>query len=279
MSETTPADRTPSDPAPRDPRQPADFNPLALGRELLRSARIGTLGTLDPQTGFPFTTLVNVATDIDGTPLILVSRLSTHTQNLLADQRLSLLLSKSGQNARAEKGDPMAHPRLTLQGIAELANDAAITPRLRRRFLARHPKAQLYVDFPDFAFFRLRPMTLHLNGGFARAFDGDAAAILSSVADDAAFDALEQGALAHLNTDHADALSLYAEKLCGKAAGAWRAAGLDPDGLDLMLGDEVARLAFPRRIEDGAALRLLLKELAEMARDARAPHPKDQERP
>lgn len=241
----------------RDPRQPADFDPLTLGRQLLRKVRVGALGTLDPATGYPFVTLTSVATDLDGMPFILISRLSQHTQNLLADQRASLMLSQGG------KGDPLAHPRLTLQVMAE--PDQA--PRLRHRFLARHPKAQIYVDFPDFAFFRLKPLSLHLNGGFARAFDGPAELILSTIADPAAFEALERSAIEHLNTDHAEALALYATVLLDLPPGKWRATGLDPDGLDLAMGDLTARLPFPERFEDAGQLRVILKQLADKARE------------
>jgi len=241
---------------PRDPRQPQDFDPLALGRMLLRSIRVGALGTLDPSTGYPFVSLTNVATDLDGTPFILISRLSAHTQNLLADQRASLMLSQGG------KGDPLAHPRLTVQVMAEPSQ----LPRLRHRFLARHPKAQIYVDFPDFAFFRLKPLSLHLNGGFARAFDGPAELILSGITDLVAFEELERSAIEHMNADHAEALALYATRLCGMPSGKWRATGLDPDGLDLALGDLTARVAFPERIEAPGSLRAMLKHLADQAR-------------
>jgi putative heme iron utilization protein len=257
MSTPESPESPPVDPVPRDPRQPADFDPLALGKQLLRSIRVGALGTLDPQGGHPFVTLTSVATDFDGTPFILISRLSQHTQNLLADQRASLMLSQGG------KGDPLAHPRLTLQAMAEPEQ----APRLRARFLARHPKAQIYVDFPDFAFFRLRPLSLHLNGGFARAFDGPAALILTPVADLPAFGDLERSALEHMNADHVDALSLYATALCGMPPGRWRATGLDPDGLDLALGDATARVSFPERIEEPGRLRLVLKQLADAARE------------
>ncbi len=243
---------------PRDPRQPTDFDPLSLGRMLLRSTRVGALGTLDPANGHPLVTLTSVATDLDGTPVILVSRLSAHTQNLLADQRASLLLSPGG------KGDPLAHPRLSLQVMAELSQQ----PRLRQRYLARHPKAKTYVDFPDFAFFRLRLLSLHLNGGFARAFDGDAALILSPIADPAGFEALERSAIEHMNQDHAEALALYATGLCAMPAGKWRATGLDPDGLDLALGDLTARITFPERVEEPGHLRKILRELADSARAA-----------
>ncbi len=88
---------TPSAEIPRDPRQPADFDPVALGRHLLRAIRVGALGTLDTGTGFPITTLVSVATDLDGAPILLVSGcLSHHTKNLKGDPRCSLLLSEGG---------------------------------------------------------------------------------------------------------------------------------------------------------------------------------------
>jgi putative heme iron utilization protein len=243
-------------PPPRDPRQPADFDPQALGRDLLRQARIASLGTMEASSGFPMVTLTSMATDYDGTPLILVSRLSHHTQNLLADPRGSLLISRGG------KGDPLAHPRLTLRVLAEQAE----APHLRARFLARHPKAQIYVDFPDFLFFRLRPEMMHLNGGFARAYSGEAGLILAPVAEPAAFAELEQSALDHLNDDHRDALALYATRLCHQPPAAWRAVGLDPDGLDLMAGDQTARLTFGKMINNAKDLRERLVELAAMAR-------------
>jgi heme iron utilization protein len=46
---------------------------------------------------------------------------------------------------------------------------------LRALWLAQHPKAQLYVDFADFAFVRLAPRGAALNGGFGKAYALDAA--------------------------------------------------------------------------------------------------------
>ena len=87
-----------------------DFDPKSLAKDLLRSTRAGSLATIDRNTGHPFASLVNVATDSDGAPLILISRLATHTANLETDSRASVLLAATG------KGDPLAHPRLTLLG-------------------------------------------------------------------------------------------------------------------------------------------------------------------
>src|SRR5271169_6414186 len=116
-----------------------DFDPKAVAKGLLRATRAGSLATIDRNTGHPFASLVNVATDSDGAPLILVSRLSTHTANLEKDGRASVLLAATG------KGDPLAHPRLTLIGtFAQIARNDVDEPRVRRRFLSRHPKSELY---------------------------------------------------------------------------------------------------------------------------------------
>jgi hypothetical protein len=245
-------------PPQRDPRQPADFDPVPLARHLVRSLRLGALATLDA-TGDPLATLTSVATDYDGAPLILVSQLSTHTQNLQRDPRASLLLSQGG------KGDPLAHPRVSLQVRARRL-EGSERERCRGRYLARLPKAQLYADFPDFSFWRLEPHVVHLNGGFARAWDGPWSEIATDLTGAEALVALATDAVDHMNEDHADALVLYATKLCGMPPGPWRASGVDPDGLDLSAGDLTARLPFPRRILDGGALRLVLKDLADSAR-------------
>ena len=84
----------------------------------------------------------------------------------------------------------------------------------------------------------------------------------------AALLAAEAGAVAHLNEDHADTLCLYAQKLCKAQAAAWRCVACDPEGLDMQCGNLAIRLTFPRRVTDPAALRKILKELADRARAA-----------
>src|SRR5579872_1725802 len=238
-----------------------DFDPIPPAKTLLRQTRAGALATIDRNTGHPFASLVNVATDADGAPLILVSRLSTHTANLEADARASLLLAAAG------KGDPLAYPRLTLLGsFARVARDDPQEPRMRRRFLARHPKAELYASFADFSFWRLAVVSAHLNGGFARAADLKAADVVTDLSGAEELLEAEAGAVTHMNDDHAEAVRLYATKLLGAEDGQWRLTGLDPDGLDLALGDATLRLPFPERIATAAALRKAVVELAAKAR-------------
>ncbi len=238
-----------------------DFDPKAVAKGLLRATRAGALATIDRNTGHPFASLVNVATDIDGSPLILVSRLSTHTANLEIDGRASLLLASTG------KGDPLAHPRLTLLGsFAQIARDDPELPRIRRRFLARHPKSELYAGFGDFSFWRLKTVSAHLNGGFARAADLKAADVMTDITGAENLVDAEEGAVSHMNDDHAEAVRLYATKLLGAEDGPWRLTGLDPDGLDLARGDATLRLPFPQRVTNAEQLRKVVVELAAKAR-------------
>lgn len=237
---------------------PPGYDGLAEARRLLRSMRAGSLATLDPN-GAPFASLVNVATAFDGAPLLLMSGLSAHTQFLDRDARASLLLAETG------KGDPLAHPRLTVSGAAvRLEGDARA--QARRRFLARHPKSALYADFGDFSFWRIDIARAHLNGGFAKAATYAGAELLLDVGGADALAEAEESAIEHMNADHADALSLYAEKLCGAPKGRWRLSGLDPEGMDLASGDQTARLVFPERIGDAQELRSCLVKLAAQAR-------------
>jgi putative heme iron utilization protein len=238
-----------------------DFDAKSIAKNLLRTVRAGTLATIDRNTGHPFGSLVNVATDSDGSPLILISRLSSHTANLETDSRASVLLATSG------KGDPLAYPRLTVLGrFAKIARDAADEAHSRRRFLALHPKAELYAGFADFALWRMTVESAHLNAGFARAADLTTPDVLTDISGARDLLAIEASAVAHMNDDHADAVVLYATKLLGAPAGPWRVIALDPDGLDLGCGDAVLRLEFPHRVTAAGQLREVLADLAKQAR-------------
>jgi heme iron utilization protein len=228
-----------------------EFDAIAEAKRLLRSVRSGALASL-AERGHPFASLANVATDFDGSPLLLLSRLAAHTANIERDARCSLLLSQGG------KGDPLAHPRLTIVGRAARTQDEHV----RGRFLRRHPKSELYAGFADFSFWRIDVERAHLNGGFARAADFSGAAVLTKLGGADALLAAEEGAIAHMNEDHREALSLYATKLLGEAEGPWRATGIDPEGMDISAGDRTARLVFDAPIKTPGELRAVLVALA-----------------
>lgn len=147
----------------KDPILPTDNQAITLALRLIHQARHADLGVLDPETGIPQVTRIALQTDIDGVPLALLSGLAAHSRALAADPRAGLLLV----DPDADKGDPMTHARLSILGRAE---PAEADPDRRARWLARDPKALVYIDLPDFRFWRIMPRSGLLNGGFGRAF-------------------------------------------------------------------------------------------------------------
>ncbi len=243
-----------------DPLQPVDDEARRLARTLVRTARFGTLATLDPDSGHPLASRVALCTDMDGAPVFLTSTLSAHTGALSGDERCSILIGEPG------KGDPLAHPRITLTGRARRTEQDDVREGVRRRYLARHPKASLYVDFADFSFWRMEPERASLNGGFARAFALSASDVLTEMAGMDGLKAAEAGAVEHMNADHADAVELYATAFCDGPPGPWSMTGLDPEGIDLVLGDDVRRLWFDEPMQAAEEMRPLLVRLAQDAR-------------
>ena len=238
-----------------------DFDAARVARSLLRRSRQGALATLMAGSGDPYCSLVNVASHPDGSPILLISRLALHTRNILTDSRVSLMLDERAS------GDPLEGSRIMLAGRAEEATgDDATT--LRRRYLNAHPSAEAFVNFKDFSFFRIRPTAAHLVAGFGRIVDLGPAQFLTGIADAAALLEAEQGAVDHMNADHRNTMNLYATKLLGAQLADWRCTGCDPDGIDIQAGATTLRLNFPRRIVTPAALRQMLKELADQARAA-----------
>jgi len=245
---------------------PPVYDALAQAKGLLRSVRAGALATKVPENAFPFASLVNVATAPDGSPILLLSRLAAHTRHLASDPRLSLLLVQTG------RGDPLAHPRVTIMGRGECIAEPDFRAALKARFLARHPESALYADFGDFAFWRVVMEEAHLIGGFGRQGHFKAQSLATSLDGAEALVAAEAQALAEMNAHHQDALARLAAALAGRLDGPWQATGIDPEGIDLICGDRTARLAFPRPVYTLQDLREILPELVKPTRPA-APDP------
>jgi putative heme iron utilization protein len=154
-----------------DPNAEATFH-------VLLAQPVAALGTL--HDGAPFVSMVPVAPAPDGTGfLIHVSRLAQHTRDLVADGRVSLMLMLPLD----AKQDPLALPRVTLQGEAEaIAGDSSAHHAVAEVYLARFPQAEMTLGLGDFSFFLIRPASGRLVSGFGRALSLDAAQIQGSLA-------------------------------------------------------------------------------------------------
>ena len=239
-----------------------DADRAAAARRLVRVSNHGALAT--SLEGHPYGSLVACACESDASPLLLLSDLAQHTHNLLADPRVSLLFDGTGTYP-----DRLAGPRLTLLGRAERVDN----PLSAARFALRHPASAGYAGFTDFKLYRIAIERGHLVAGFGR-ISWIKAADLRFPGGSKLVEA-EAGILAHMNSDHADAIALYAKRLLGRQGDGWRMTGIDPEGIDLRrpmdLGGEIARLDFAEPVLDPAAARRTLVALAEKARGTAPP--------
>jgi putative heme iron utilization protein len=230
----------------------------SAARALVRRAFKGSMATVDAKNGSPYASLVTVATDASGAPTLLISNLARHSANLAKDPRVSIMVDETGGLA-----DPLQGARVTLYGRVERTKDESV----KRRFLARHPEAAFYADFPDFAFFRLAIEGTHYIGGFGRIFDLTPDELLVSTEEASSLLEGEAGIVEHMNQDHADAIELFATALADGEPGPWRMTGIDPEGCDIMCDGEVRRILFDEPVTTPAEAR---KELVRLATEARA---------
>src|SRR5712692_5205165 len=199
-------------------------------RTLAHVGRVGTLATLSRRhPGHPFASVMPYALDSAGRPLFLISSMAMHTQNLQAD--------------------PLARARLTLMGEARVV-PLGEASAARAAYLTRHAQAKHWVDFEDFAFWRLEVLDLYFVGGFA-AMDWVSAPDYFAAEPDPLADAAA-GVMEHMNRDHADALVAYARFYAGEEADEAAMVAVDRLGFKLRLrqGDRLhsVRIAFPREV-------------------------------
>lgn len=225
-------------------------------RALMRATDRASLATIMADAA-PYASLVLLALDLDATPLMLLSDLAEHSRNLARDSRLSLLID--GTTGLA---DPLTGSRASLTGRAEAVTDE----RLLARFTSRHPSSEVYAGFGDFRLYRMRLERAHLVAGFGRIRWIDGGTILLE-GKCAALGEAEPSIIAHMNSDHAEAVNRIASRASGSAREDWRMTGIDPDGADFRCGGEIARRNFRTQIWDAGAAR---SELVLLAREGGA---------
>lgn len=214
-------------------------------RTLVHVGRVGSLSTLSRRhRDWPFGSVMPYGLDKRGNPSFLISTMAMHTQNLLGDPRASLLVAEASASE-----DPLGAGRVTLMGRVERTSE----PKIREDYLARHPNASYWVDFKDFAFFRMEVVDLYFVGGFG-VMGWVAAEDYAKAEPDPLADAA-QGILEHMNDDHVDAMLLLARGL----------GGVDGSGAKMT---SVDRLGFHLRVETPEGMRGLR---IPFSREARSP--------
>ena len=237
-------------------------NHAERARTLVAQITTGTLCTLaaEPE-GYPYGSFVTVAFDA-GNPVFLVSTMAEHTRNLQRDSRASLLVAESGSD------DPLANGRVTLLGpCTQVEGDEG---RARAAFLETHPNAAYYMNFGDFAFWKMDVESIRYIGGYGRMSWVDGADWHTAEPDPLAQAA--SGVISHMNDDHADAMVLYC-KAFSKATDIDAASmtGVDRYGFEMSAvtaeGPRPVRLAFPAPVRTPEEARAAF---VKMLNDARA---------
>ena len=238
-------------------------------RTLVAGSRSATLCTIarDP-AGFPYGSLVTIAFDERGRPLLLISELAEHTQNLADCANASLLLAEPMDRHRT----PLALGRITLLGTCAKV-PAEERDAVRTAFLAAQPDASYYVDFKDFSFYRLEPLALRYVGGFGRMSWVTAADYMAAEPDP--LTASAAGILSHMNEDHGEAMVAYARALAFMPeATAASMTAVDRYGFELAVttpaGPRATRLAFDHEVTHPDEVRRAMVAMVKTARAALA---------
>jgi putative heme iron utilization protein len=140
-------------------------------RKLLNQQRVAALGTTDDAAA-PFVSMVPYAIERHSHCLVIhVSALASHTHNLQARDKVSLLVARS-----EVPGEPVhALPRVTLQGQARvLERESPAWTACRSAYLARFPDAQAMTELGDFRFVAIDVTGARQVAGFGAARSIDA---------------------------------------------------------------------------------------------------------
>jgi putative heme iron utilization protein len=202
--------------------------------------------------------------DDGGHPLFLISLMAEHTQNAIRDPRASLLVAEPVP----EGTDPLARGRVTLLGLlTEVPADDRTA--VRDRYLESNPTSAYYVDFGDFAFYRLGVSRVRYVGGYGRMSWVTASAYAAAEPDPLVSSAA--GIIQHMNADHGEAQVLFCRHLAGRPDTTEASmSAVDRYGFDLVAAGPgwraPVRLGFPEPCSTGEEVRRAMVAMVHAAR-------------
>ena len=222
-------------------------------RQLLRRFRAGVLGTHSHQfSGYPYAAAMPFCTDQQGRIIVLISHLAEHTRNIAQDKHVSFTVSPLHAALQQET-------RATVLGEIALIDDDAVANRYLRYF----PDSRQYLDIGGFHFHAIEPRHVRLIAGFGSLHWLSGTQMLAAKLPIAK---AETGIIDHMNTDHHGNLIDYCRHFHSIETEKVQMIGIDCDGFDLRVSDDVYRFDFEGEIRDAAAARAKLASLASIAR-------------
>ena len=229
----------------------------AQARNLLLSEYQSVLSTLSVDVpGFPFGSVVPYCLDRRGLPLILISDIAQHTRNIIADDRVSLII------AERHMIDQQAAARLTVLGRAKPVSDELLD--CAWRYYSFFPQARDYHKTHGFAFYVIHPERFRFIGGFGDIgwIEKDSLPLPNPFALEE-----EQRIVEHMNVDHADSLITYCrtQRVSVVESDTVVMAGIDAEGMHIAVNDCIYRIPFPATIQTSMQARKILVEMSRAA--------------
>lgn len=222
-------------------------------RQLLLNTSYGLLSTHSLEMeGFPFGSVVPYCLDRTGTPIILISRLAQHCKNVLANEKVSLLVM--------DESEPNKHlaGRLTLLCEAKPITHHDVAPR----YHSFYPGTKDYQSQLDFDFFRLEIVKARYVGGFGKIHWLKSEQLNKH---NPFHEGSETSIVSHMNEDHSDAIEKYCQDRdieMPKDAQAVMV-GIDSEGMHIRIGEQLHRISFAREVNDPLEARTILVEMAQ----------------
>lgn len=245
---------------------------MTLAKEalhFLRTTRSGVLSTFSEKfPGYPFGSVAPFVLDHSGQPIILISSIAEHTQNIIANPKVSLLVFAGNE-------DLQASARLTIIGEAkQIGKD---DKNFRARYLRYLPQATSYFDMHDFDFYRVEIAHARYIAGFGRMgwISGEGLSnnklSVSSQVNNLQLAAEETSIIEHMNADHIHSLLAYSKHFHSIIAEHAEMLGIDSDGFDAKVtisnGEtQVLRFNFDHPIHDAPSARAALISMSKTAK-------------
>lgn len=144
-----------------------DTNSEQVLIRLLRTQRVAALGTL--RDGAPLVSQVLFAAAPDFSAFFMhISRLAQHTQDILSDPRVSLMIADTDDGTR----DPLQLARVSIRGEAAIIAPGTDQHVIARAvYLAKFPQAAINFQLGDFALYGIEPRAARYVAGFGKAFN------------------------------------------------------------------------------------------------------------
>ena len=142
------------------------YNSLSNVYELMNQKKtygyLSSINFSNKLKGFPHTSLVGLCTDENGYPILSMSDISLHTQNIKKNNQSSVLIPINGLKNQSQK-------RVTFTGnIIKIDNNDEIQ-KIKNIYLTSHPEA-FWLKYIDFGMYRMENIKdIYYIGGFGKA--------------------------------------------------------------------------------------------------------------